>query len=215
MIISNHKKSIKKDRLEEIIYNHLKIETKLLDLLHSEETNYDNLKNIIYDLLSIRNTTHKILRVDIDNYTELNLNIVKEKEMKIEIIDDFNNLESEISSVIDSLNKQELPSIDLNIIVSFLNNFNQYVLENKQKHNEINTSIDTILLESNRINIPLILKKKKIILTSRNFDLSQLSQDELIEILRILDVVIKDDTYDYLRTKIVEYIINISSISII
>ena len=104
------------------------------------------------------------------------------------------------------------------IIVSFINKFNEYILNDLDEtisNNEINTEIDTIIIEKEKNNIPIKLGRKKILLTPRNFDLSQLSQDELIEILRILDVMIKDDSYDYLRTKIVEQIINVTSISFI
>ena len=62
--------------------------------------------------------------------------------------------------------------------------------------------------------IPLHLKSgNKIVLSTRNANLSSFSLDELKEILRVIDVLAYDSRFDYLRTNITEQIAVISTIS--
>ncbi len=52
-------------------------------------------------------------------------------------------------------------------------------------------------------------------MTKTNFDISIFTRDELIEILRFLDITVTDNSYDYLRSEISKQIESISNISIL
>lgn len=215
MILSGeYSRKIKREKLESLLDSHLKIEKDLLDLIYSDSIDYNILKEKVQDLLDVRNNTHFILNYEFDKYKELKLNVLKEKELSPFVSQAFNDLNSEISRIVTILNKDERPFINLKHILTFINNFNKYILKNNTEI-ILNTNIDSLLISNNNHNIPIKLNDKNILLTPRNFDLSQLSQDQLIEILRVLDVISKDDTYDYLRTKIVEQISNLTSITFV
>lgn len=215
MILSGeYSKKIKRERLESLLDSHLKIEKDLLELIYSDSIDYNILKEKVQDLLDVRNNTHFILNYESDKYPELKLNIVKEKELSPSVSQAFDDLNSEISRIVTILNKDERPFINLKHILTFINNFNKHIMKNNTEI-ILNTNLDSLLISHNNHNIPIKLKDKNILLTPRNFDLSQLSQDQLIEILRVLDVISRDDTYDYLRTKIVEHISNLTSITFV
>lgn len=215
MILSGeYSRKIKREKLESLLDSHLKIEKDLLDLIYSDSIDYNILKEKVQDLLDVRNNTHLILNYEFDKYKELKLNVLKEKELSPSVSQAFDDLNSEISSIVNILNKDERPFINLKHILTFINNFNKHIMKNNTEI-ILNTNIDSLLISNNNHNIPIKLNDKNILLTPRNFDLSQLSQDQLIEILRVLDVISKDDTYDYLRTKIVEQISNLTSITFV
>ena len=204
----------RKDKLNKIVINHLKAEEKLLDLLYSEDVDYDIFLKDVKNLLDVRRDSHKKLGFNPDTYSEIKMNLVKEKEIPSDIVDSFNEMKSHLSHIIHRLNQNEIPVLNINIITNFINLFNKYGDSNTENL-KINTKINTVLIDTKSHNIRLNTGKNKILLTPRNTDLTDFSQDELVEILRVLDVISKDDTYDYLKAEIVDQISNISSISFI
>lgn len=127
----------------------------------------------------------------------------------------FTNLKNEIKNIILSINKDKPSVIDLPFIVKSINELSNILTNNQEQihmENVENQSVTVLLSPMERI--PLHLNSgHKILLSTRNANLSSFSLDELNEILRVIDVLAKDDRFDHLRSNITEQIATISTIS--
>lgn len=207
MLLRKHKNQ---NKIYNLLLSHLEHEKMLLDVINSVDLD-ENIVNVLNNILILRHKTYN--RLELDNTDDYKFEI-KSDEIDKELLTYFNNLETEIQNICKDLNQNNIPSIDLKLIMKFINIFkSSYLKEEIKDINYNDYSNNIIFLDKDRKYLPLSINKKKVLLTSRNFDLTIFSQDELIEILRVLDILTKDDEFDYLRTKIVEQITNNSSIS--
>ena len=171
---------------------HTQIIEKLTNLFDQEEIHLDEVTKTIQDI------TQKPI--------SSNLSFIKERELDNQLLETFSQFSEEISSL------SEQNTLDLSLVISFLNLFEEKLLQSDKRYSIPET--DPIII-TQREKTPLILKNnRKIILTDSNFDLSNFTCDELIEILRVLDVVVIDNRYDILRSEIAKQIESISSVSI-
>lgn len=135
-------------------------------------------------------------------------------ELKAELIDKYLQLRKEINSMYTHLQRQEISPLNLVKMFDFFNLFGKVFLKEEEIKYASVSGLVTINTEDEKI--PLMFKnKKKVILSKTNFDLSHFTSNELIEILRLLDVLICDNSYDHLRTEISKHLANISQVSIV
>jgi len=160
--------------------------------------------------------------------------LVQDKKFDDILIEKYNEAKNEIFHVYKLLEKDETPVLNLDKVKDFiiefskLNDVNDVEVKdvktekddvkdvdfNDVNFNHVDINDKIIVLSNNDEKIPLRFKNgKKIILTKKLFDLSVFTHDELVEILRFLDLIIVDNSYDYLRSEIVKEISSISSIS--
>ena len=170
----------------------IEIVQKLITLFEQEEIHLDELTNTIQDI------TQKPI--------SSNLSFIKERELDPKLLEAYSYFSKEISSI------SEQNTLDLSVIISFINLFEEKILQSNNRYSVPETNP---IIITQREKIPLILKNnRKVILTDNNFDLTDFTCSELIEILRVLDVVVTDNRYDNLRTEIAKQIESISTVSV-
>ena len=132
-----------------------------------------------------------------------------------ELLNSYNECKNELFTVYSFLEEKKTPILNLDKIKDFLLQFSKLVNEEITFQNvDINDEI--LVLSNKEEKIPLCFKNgKKIVMTKKNFDISLFTYDELLEILRFLDIIVTDNSYDYLRSEITKQIEYISNISII
>jgi hypothetical protein len=214
MLLSNHKK----DKTLETLKKHLDLEKQLLELFETEEeTEIEEFLDIIKSLKKLRSETIKKfqLKKEIEKEIEDNIKLVREKPLDPELVKSYEETKNEIGSIYTSLEKDSIPTFNLNIVTNFIELFSKFMKDDyEEKKIELKGQI-LILSENDEKHNLQLNKNKKVILTKRNFDLSSFTHDELVEILRFLDLIIIDISYDYLRAEIVSQISSISNISTI
>lgn len=204
-------KNVKKDNLLE---KHLALEEKLLDLFKNQEVDIDQLLNIVQEFKKLRNFKES------ESGDEENLKnskekifLVQDRELESEMLKCYSVVKDEIVSVYKYLSEDKTPILNLDKIKNFLTEFSKLTKE-EIIFEEVDINDKILILSDKEENIPLRFKNgKKIILTQKNFDLSLFTHDELLEILRFLDLIIRDESYDYLRSEITKQIASISSFS--
>jgi len=197
MLLPNRKKK------DDEIRKHLEIEDKLLSLFENEKIDIEELMNVVKSFQKLRNDTREILTPILS----------EEKKLEEDLLKSYEDVKSEIISVYKYLDmdSEKTATLNLHIVRDFLIEFSK-LAKDDLKFPKVD--INHIVLTSKEETIPLRFKNgKKIILTNRNFDLSEFNHEELLEILRFLDIVITDDRYDYLRSEISKEIATISSFS--
>lgn len=193
---------------KKLLLKHINLEEDLLYLFTQEEIDKDELHETLKDI----NALNK------DKY-ELNLeSVTTEKYIPDKtLVKSYFNCLDEIKSVCNTLNKKEIPTLNLNKVICFLELFSKNILDTQiEINNLVKQEGNIIILSEKEESFPLLLKNgKKIILTNSNFDFSSFCYDELIELLRLLDIVISDNKYDNLRCEITKHISSISSVSLV
>lgn len=197
---------------------HIFLEDKLLSLfenLNNVDNNLDNIEKlyeILQNLNKLRNNKFNIYKSSLMN---------KKEKVYEDIV---KNCVNEVDNILNVLEKEEVATINLS---SFINLKRNITAEKQLESNTLEPNIletntlekfngKVLILSSDRNKNALQLKSgKKIILTNTNFDFSSFSYDELIEILRLFDVMICDHKYDNLRYEITKQISCISSFSLI
>lgn len=195
---------------KKLLQKHLYVENELLELFTHDEIDNDKLYKIIEEMNSLRNKDKKF-KIN-NNFVFQKKNILDSKNLSL-----LNNLYNETLAIKNSLDKTEIATFDVTILINFLNNILFLLNETKDeiKTSDINGKILVLSDEEKSNKIPLIFKNgKKIILTNSNFDFSLFNYDELIEILRVLDIIVTDNKYDVLRTEISKHIASISNFSL-
>lgn len=201
-----------------ILEKHVELEDKLLHLFTQDEIDDKKLYNILDEMNKLRKKKVEIKR-DLLNRRET---------LDPQVSHAYSICSKEIHDIQDRLIKNEIPTININNIISFLKVFANFYLEKKEitqdetnedKELDLQTQ-DTlnngkIIVVSEEKTFPLKFRNgRKILLTTNNFDLSLFTHDELIELLRLLDVIISDNRYDFLRSEIAKQISIISSVSL-
>lgn len=209
------KKRIAPEKCKKQLFKHLEYENKLLCLLGEDNIEFSDLTDIIDKLKKIRKESSELFGLPYEDIQNIGkLIAVKDRELNHNLLDKYNCIVDEIKNINIKLEESEIPEINLNLLIDFINIFNHTLLNKADKLKSINTEQNLIYINKKDEKIPIMLKSgKKLILTNRNIDLSPFSRGELIEILRVLDIIIKDDDFNYLRTKITQRLSNYSTIS--
>ena len=207
-----------------ILEKHVELEDKLLHLFTQDEIDDKKLYNILDEMNKLRKKKVEIKR-DLLNRRET---------LDPQVSHAYSICFKEIHDIQDKLIKNEIPTININNVISFLKVFANFYLEKKEiTQDETNETNETnedkelnlqtqdtfnngkIIVVSEDETFPLKFRNgRKILLTTNNFDLSLFTHDELIELLRLLDVIVSDNRYDFLRSEIAKQISIISSISL-
>ena len=167
------------------------------NLLDTTDLDIDLVKNFFTDWLD----KGEIDRSDLSNLlTELELDLSVPDTLVVKDKVDIKRLVCQIKNISDTVNRNEIPYIELNQIIEDINKISDYSIP------KINQSLTGIIVLSpdGYLNIPISLKSgNEIILTTRNYNLSIFTKEELIEILQHLDGY---DCFDQLKTDIVKEI---------
>jgi hypothetical protein len=135
--------------------------------------------------------------------------------MNEEFLKSYQKFKNEIISTYSYLEKDKTTTLNLNIIKDFLFKCAELTQDEiKIKDTDINDKI-LVLTDKEDKKYLCFENGKKIVMTKSNFDLSNFNHSELLEILRFLDITISDNSYDYLRSQIVEEINLVSNVSIL
>jgi len=212
------KKRVTPEQCRKQLFKHLEYEKRLLDLMGEDNIEFTDLTHIIDKLKKLRKESSDLFGLEYEDTKDTkdigDLVTIKDREIDYNLLDKYNSILDEIKNIKTKLEESEIPEINLNLLIDFINIFNHTLLNKPDKVENINTEQDLIYINRKNEKIPIMLKSgKKLILTNRNIDLSPFSQSELIEILRVLDIIIKDDDFNYLRTKITERLSDYSTIS--
>lgn len=198
-------------KIREILIKHINIEEELVHLLCNREIKIEDILEKISNMNKLREET-------INNFIRgKNLQINLDDGQIWKNLDILKNLQNQdINPILDDLEK-EINKLSENTIVTF--NFSHIINLMEKMGRKINLDGykgKLVILNDKTENIPLILQNgKKILLTMEYFDLSPFTVEELLEILRFLDVNIDDNRYDLLKNEIIKYLSHISKISIL
>ena len=200
---------------KKILEKHVELEEKLLYLFTQDKIDDKELYNILDEM-------NKLRKKRIDIHKDL---LDQPKDLDPQVLHAYSLCLKEINNIQEKLIKNDIPTINLNTVMNFLDIFSNTYLEKKEiTQNEIKEDEELNLYPQNNGKIivvsgdetfPLKFKNgRKILLTTNNFDLSLFTHDELIELLRLLDVIVSDNRYDFLRSEIAKQISIISSVSL-
>ena len=201
------RKKVLSNVLEKELDKHLEIEDQLFSLFNLEEIDVHKLIDVVNEFKKVRNM--KMVEGKF---------LVQEKKLDPELVTAYNKAQKEISSVYTVMTKGEIPTLNLDIIQNFIFEFSKIdAVEQKEEkgQNEEKMKIgdyeQLAILTNREKGFPLVFKNgEKTILSRRDFNLSEFKCDELVEILKFLDIMISDESYDYLRTEIAKRIASIS-----
>lgn len=128
----------------------------------------------------------------------------------------YTECKNEITSIYSHLEKDKTTTLNLHKVKNLLLHISQ-ILNDEVKILDVNINEKILVLTDSEDTADrekiCFQSGKKIILTKTNFDLTHFNHTELVEILRFLDLTITDNSYDYLRTEIVNQIHSVSNIS--
>lgn len=166
------------------------------EILKSEcETLIKRMKEIGYEIPEI---PQKLIFVD--------------KTPSLEIVTSVKILHDQISKITNSIKSDKLPFIELNTIINSLNDISSYYNITEKIKNIKKESSGVILIETSLAKNISLKSGNEIILTTKNFNLSIFTREELIEILEYLDEIVTDDRFDYLRRNITSEIVQRNNI---
>lgn len=212
MLIAYHKEDLYKKMLEK----HINLEEEILFAIANKD--FEKTTVLIEQLKSLRAANIKQLKlkekvipdITIDNFYQF-----PNSSLYSNLIKEYQDFYKEIEGLINLIKKDKVPNLDLLQIIKFINTFEPFLKSDKQIELDNEQLIGkSVILCSESEKMQLVLKNgDKIILSLNNYDLSSFTYDQLIEILRVLDVMVSDDRYDLLRTEISKEIASISSIS--
>ncbi len=203
------------DLLYELVLQHISIQDHTVNLIRDWVTKGQMDKQSLDLLIKSINECHQNTTTQLresNNHEEIpeipKELIVLDRTPSPIIINSVKSLHHQISRIVSAINRNEIPSIELNSIIRTVNNLSEYYgLDPDIKPIEKPSSGLLIVSPSEETSIPLTLKSgNQILLTTRNFDLGVFTREELIEILEVLDNITTDDRYDEIRAKITEEI---------
>ena len=193
-----------------IDHTHIQKQTvKLLeDWIQTGSIPLDDLTNLIESIPNIHSFDSDIKLPNLEIPKHL---IVIDKRPASSIVDSVTDLKLQINSIVETIERDEIPYIQLNGLINRVNDLVEYygIGDSIPTINKPSSGLISISPNGNN-SIPLILKSgNRITLTTRNFNLTMFTRDELIEILEVIDAMTTIETnqkYEYLRTKITEEI---------
>ena len=208
------------DVLYDIVSNHIDNHQEIIlffqDFFDKGSIDKPRLDNLIDDINDIAAINEEIRTEEIRTENIIKIPLIPSKLIIVdktptpEITSTVNNLHEQLSRIVTTINNNKIPHIELNSMISSLNSISSYY-NIKNEIPPITKPLSGIIVVSpeGEPPIPLTLKNKnQIILTTRNFDLSIFTRNELMEILEQIDKIanITDDRFDYLRNKITKEI---------
>ena len=178
--------------LDKLSKKHYDLERQLLEIFIHKYDN-DKLEEVLKNLQNLHKIPGKI---------------------KINKKEDLFYLSNRLQKFIGDIVQQKVPVIDLKKLIDICNELSDYLSQDKQEYSIDHLEEQIAIISFKDEEIPISFSNgKKTVITSNNFDLSQFSREELIELLRLLDVIVKDNKYDYLRTEIMEQLNSISNVT--
>ena len=179
------------------INNHQEVISFFQQFFTEGKVDKEVLDTLVDKINDLSNTNNKVPEIP----SEMT---VIDKTSTPEIIGTVKGLHRQISRIVSTIEKDEIPYIELNSIISSLNSISQYY-NIDHEINLIDKPVSGVIAISPEgdPSIPLTLKTgNEIILTTRNFDLTIFTKSELIELLEHIDNIVSDDRFDYLRKEI-------------
>lgn len=191
---------------------HKILELKLLELFNQDEIKISELETILNKISTLNGKERKPL----SNKRFVGENI--EPKISKELIDKYENITNllkNISSENELTITDKIVTIEINKIIDFFKIFSSEILKTESDLSHlINVDNRLALLTSQTTTIPITFKSgKKILFSPYNFNLNHFNYSELVELLRLLDVIDSGIKYDYLKIEIVKQINLVSSIS--
>jgi hypothetical protein len=204
------------DELYQLVTKHVDIQDMIVSWLENLSTkgecNVKDLTQLLSEIETTRYQTSEILPTISDkNIESIQISehiVVKDKSPDPEIITSVQELTSQVNHIVDIINNSGIPYVELNNIIKSVNTLSEYYSLNNyiQPINQCYSGLLVISPYGDR-SIPISLKTGNTIkLTTRNYDLSLFSRDELLEILETIDSLVSDDRYDNLRSDITKEI---------
>lgn len=180
---------------------HQELEKRLLDLFVGNKSSTEiisKLEPLLNEMKLINGFKNEISTAQLQPISDLKL------------LEKFRKYQEELVNICNA----KTPVINLELFTDFANSFAKYFSEPEQNYDyaELENCVGVFSSQSQEIPITFTNGKKTVI-TSHNFNLSEFTRPELIELLRVLDVIVKDSRYDYLRSEIVDQIDSISTVS--
>lgn len=202
---------------------HKILELKLLELFNQDEIKISELESILNKISTLNGKERKTL----SNKTFIGEN--SEPKISKELIDKYENITNLLKNISseDELTistgisdktpdkNNKIATIEINKIIDFFKFFSSEILKTESDlAHLINVDNRLALLTSQTTTIPITFKSgKKILFSPYNFNLDHFNYSELVELLRLLDVIDSGIKYDYLKIEIVKQINLVSSIS--
>ena len=186
----------------------------LVGLIEKGRVQYDDLRNIIEGYRSCVKNTLKVIDVDMNLLPSIES--CKDKIIIFENQDchkskfDLNlkQLHAQVGSVVESINKNETPMMNINALISNLNCFIELSGSDLSKVKKVNTkeSYGGVFTVVHCQKIPVQFKSgKRTIIPSIGYNLKQFNCGELRELLNAMDVIAKgNDDFDHLRSDVAD-----------
>jgi len=203
------------------------------DNTNISQVNLVDLENILNEIYILREKSVKLIKNKRFVFKKLpiKLNTVSLiKDDSQEFIEQINLLQKEIANVDQNIKDGKIPTFNFYLLKRVLTKISLSskttikntvdTLKTGEVLNEETNYFGKIIIlkhdNDREENIPIVLENgKKIILTPEVFDLSLFTSDELLEILRFLDVCINNNNYDLLKAEITKYLSHNAEVSII
>ncbi len=200
------------DLLHELVLQHIDIHSSTVLLIKEWIAKIGKV-----DKDAINQLIDKINKISNDNHSQieeipLDL-IVVDKTPSPTIVQSVKTLKQQLTQIVTMLQNRDVPYIELNTMIRTVNDLSEYYqlgdmipIINKP------SSALLVISPTEDLSIALTLKSgNKVLLTTRNFNLSIFTRSELIEILECIDKLVIDDRYDTLRARITKEIIEYES----
>lgn len=221
MLFLNDRK--RDEKSYELLERHCELEKSMLDLFDEENIDILNLKEKLASTRKLYKETLKFLG-KFENKKEkgkqeerdVEYTFVKEKELDKNLLDGYEKAKDEIKSVYEYIdkNKENVVVLNLDLFKKFVCDFSLHLLKKEEPIKNGDIEGVTCVLSGKEDKTSLMLKSgKKVIITHKNYNFTDFSYEELLEILRFFDIVVSDNSYDHIRTEITKQINAISSVS--
>jgi hypothetical protein len=217
MFLNNTRKKKDDGKLVDLLKRHCESEEILFQLFEKREIDIEELISKVNVLKNLRAESLKYLNINENNQNNeqiQNIILVQDRDLSKELQDSYTIAKEEIVSVYKTIEKDEVPVLNLSLIKDFILQISKLLKEDIEFPNaDIDSKILVLISNTNntnKINKMILQNKKKVIITSRNYNFENYTHDELLEILRFFDVCVSDTSFDHIRTEIVKQINSIS-----
>lgn len=162
----------------------------------------DNFDMILDTFISMIETNQEFKNLVTGNKLESPIIIDNSETLKT-----ISELRTQLSNIVNNVQQDKVPKIDLNSLINSVNNLSQeYNIEPIKTIDKPSSGL-VVISDCDSV-IPLSLKSgNHILLTTNNYNLTIFTKEELVEILQTIDKLVTDDRYDNLRADITKEII--------
>lgn len=201
------------DILYEIVTNHMENHRDVIsffnELFVNGTTNKERLDTLIQNIRNVSSTHSLNTNVEENIIPDIPTDlIVIDKTPTPEIRSTVNGLHEQLYRIAKSIKSNKIPYIEINSIIDNFNSISDYYGIDKTI-DLITEPVSGVIIVSPEGEPPISLSLKTgndIVLTTRNFDLSIFTRNELIEILEHIDKIVSDNRFDQLRNQITKEI---------